>query len=177
MRYTRLKKGEDISKLARRLFGTRSKAALRDAEEMLLKANPALRDPGAAVEGTPVLVPEAAGREVGTRAEGDLDIIGGLLTQARAELGDLNQIVSNRFDRQEEEAKAAQASLALPEVRKLAERSPEAKRLVGSIGERLKADLKEVEGLRKVQKEAFALLTKDLDEFSAPNPNPTDPDS
>jgi hypothetical protein len=165
MRFTTLKKGEDLRQLVRRLYPSRSRNMLREAEQALLRANPHLADLKDAPQGVPIIVPDVAGTEpVGTGLD-ERNLVVLLLQQAREQLGDLRPALAGRLQRQEEEAKATLTRARTPQLRRLAEREPELKKRLLAIASNAQAELQRVEALRALQEEATAELERDLDNF------------
>lgn len=165
MRFTTLQKGEDLPKLVRRLYRSRSPNTLREAEQALLRANPHLADFKTTPQGTPIIVPDVPGAEPVGAGLNERDLLASLLQQAREQLGDLRPALTLRIRRQEEEAKATLARVNTPELRKLAEKEPELKKRLLAIASNAQAQLRRVEALRALQEKATAELERDLGDF------------
>jgi hypothetical protein len=165
MRFTTLKKGEDLHQLVRRLYRSRSRDTLREAEQALLRANPHLMDLKTTPQGTPIIVPDVAGAEPVGSGLNETDLVASLLQQAREQLGDLRPALTGRIQRQEEEAKATLTRVDTPELRKLAEREPELKERLLAIASNAQTQLRRAEVLRALHEEATAELERDFDNF------------
>jgi hypothetical protein len=168
MKFTTLQPGEDLAKLTRRLFPTRSRNVRQAAQEALLSANPHLADPKELPEGAPVVIPDVPGARPAAGETGSAgEVLLSLLRQARDQIGDLRPVLDARIDRQEEESKAAQALASAPDLRKLAEREPEVKKRLSTIAQNNRAELERLQSFRKLQHEAIAQIQEDLDKFLA----------
>jgi hypothetical protein len=166
MKFATLQPGEDLAKLTKRLYPTRSRNVLKAAQEALLRANPHLSDPKTAPRGAPVVVPKIAEAEPAAAEVGaDKDLVASLLEQARQELGDIRPALEARLQRQEETTKAALARAGTAELRRLAEKEPELKKRLDVITANARTQLEQIQSLRTLQKDAVTELEKDLDAF------------
>lgn len=165
MRFTTLEKDEDLATLAQRLFRTKSKAAQRQAEELLTQANPHLADPKKAKPGGVIVVPDLPDLQPVGETQGPQDLAAALLTQVRDRLGNAGEALAPALQRQEEEANQVLERLKSPEIKKLAKDTPAAEPRFKALSENAKARIDRAKTLRKLQDEGLEKLKSDLDEM------------
>ncbi|MBM3748469.1 MAG: hypothetical protein FJW34_22040 [Acidobacteria bacterium] len=165
MRYAVLQEGEDLSALTRRVFRSRSRLAMDDAEQRILKANPRLAKAEGLKPGTLVVVPEVTGVTATEEAVGGAEVATQLLGALREMLGDLGQAITANLDQQEEEAKSTVSLLRSAKLTRLAEKHPALKERLPEAVKTAQGQLNQVKALRAQQKDALAEFEKDFEEL------------
>lgn len=167
MRVTTLEKDEDVTKLAQRLFRTKSKAAQQQAEELLIKVNPQLADPKKASPGSVIVVPDVPDLQPVGETQEPQNLAVTLLTQMRDLLGPAGEALAPSLQRQEDEANQVLEQLKSPEIRKLAKETPGAEPRLKALSDNAKARIDRAKTLRKLQDEGLAKLKGNLDDMLA----------
>lgn len=165
MRVTTLEKDEDVTKLAQRLFSTRSKAAQQQAEELLVKANPHLADPKRATPGSVIVVPDVPDLQPSGGPQGPQDLAVTLLTKMRDRLGNAAEELAPSLQRQEDEANQTLEQLKSADIKKLAKDTPEAAPHLDALSKNAKERADRAKTLRKLQDEGLEKLKGDLDDM------------
>jgi phage tail protein X len=162
MRLATLQADEDLAQLTRRVYRSRAKGGLADAEKAILKANPQLRDRDRLTPGTIVVIPDVPGATPTTEATSIGGIAANLLSGAQQQIKDLRESVQPGLNRQEQAAKNTLEQLRLRELQELAKGNPELAKRLPEITKTAEENLKRLAVLTKTQQAAFDELAKDL---------------
>jgi len=165
MRFAILQEGEDLSALTRRVFRSRSRTALEEAERVLLKANPRLGKTEEQKPGTLVVVPEVSGVTTTTEAVSEAQVASQLLDQLKGLMGDVGPLITAGLDQREEEAKSTVGLLRSAKITRLAEKVPELKERLPEALKTAQEQVNQVKALRAQQKEALAEFDKDFEDL------------
>jgi hypothetical protein len=161
MRFTRLKKGEDLAKVVRRAYRSEVKGGLAEAERLVVAANPHLADPRNVKAGAVVILPDVEGTRALGETETGTQAVAAALESALAALGDLGKVTEAGIARQETEIAGTLELLKTREVQALAGREPEAKLRVTAIQKNNAERQKNLSALRSSQKSALAEFQAD----------------
>jgi hypothetical protein len=162
MRIATLQADEDLAQLTRRVFRSRTKGGLADAEKAILKANPQLKDSDRLTPGTIVVIPDVPGAAPTAEATSIGGIAANLLSGAQQQIKDLRESVLPGLNRQEQAAKNTLEQLRLRELQELAKGNPELAKRLPEITRNAEENLKRLAVLTKTQQTAFDELDKDL---------------
>src|SRR5690606_25606586 len=126
MRFIKVEPGEDLQTLAKRLYQPTTKAAQREAEDALLRANPQLSRRQKSVPDAVIAAPEVRGKTPQGEPVGGPTPAAVLLEEVRTRIAVAEPLVRERLDLHEQRLKADLEVLNAPEVRKITREDPEA---------------------------------------------------
>lgn len=167
MRFTRLREGEDLSKVVRRVYRSEVRGGLAEAERLVLAANPHLADPGKVRPGAVVILPDVEGTRALGETESGTQALAAALESALEALGDLGSVTETGIARQETEIAGTLELLKSRELQALANREPEAKKRFAAIQQQSAGRQKDLSALRAVQKDALAEFQADAQSLLA----------
>jgi hypothetical protein len=157
MRFTRARKEEDMSGLARRILGTAAKADIREAERELMEVNPKLRE-RLLDEDTLVVVPGTV-QGGGRGGHGGKEVAAALLSEAKRRVEDFREVLTQRLQGGQEEARRDLERLKGVDIRN----RPALKKRISAAADRASARAERIKELRGFHQEVLGRVEKDLD--------------
>ena len=161
MRFTRIREGEDLAKVVRRMYRSEVKGGLAEAEKLVISANPQLSDPATIRPGALVLIPDVEGTKAIDEGDNEAQVVTSFVANALRGLTDPGSFLDSQLADQEKEIKQDVAALRSREVQALATKIPDVQRRIGDIQKQADSQLQSIDALRKSQKIATSEFQSD----------------
>lgn len=165
MRFATLAENEDVGALARRLYRPTTAEGLREAERVLLRANPQLADPARRAPGVVVMVPDVTGASATNEAQSERQLLASVLEAARAQLGEVGKALGAGLASRRADVKATLDQLGSAEIQRLLREEPQLKDVLAGVSREARAETAELDGLDTLHQKALGELGQDLDEL------------
>jgi hypothetical protein len=167
VRFATLAENEDVAALARRLYRPTTPEGLREAERVLLKANPPLADPARRARGVVVMVPDVtgAGASATDETQSERQLLASVLAAARAQLGEVGQALGAGLASRRADVTATLDRLGSAEMQRLLREEPQLKGVFAGVSREARAETTELDALDRLHRQALGELGQDLDEL------------